>query len=93
MEHVDHPTVAEGQTQHEPTIRITLNEHQVVVPHHRMTGLAIKEFAIAQHVPIQIDFVLSEEFQDGKSKIIGDHDTVAVHNGSKFNAVAPDDNS
>ena len=93
MEHTDHPAAAGGEKHHEPTVHITVNERPVVVHHHRMTGLAIKEAAIAQHVPIQLDFVLSEELPHGKTKIVGDQDVVEIHNGAKFNAVAPDDNS
>ena len=74
------------------TVVIHVNERPVTVPH-RLTGLEIKEAAIAQGVPIQLDFVLSEELNDRRTKIIGDSDTVSVNEHSRFVAVAPDDNS
>lgn len=58
-----------------------------------MTGLEIKQAAIAQGVPIQIDFVLSEELANGRTQIVGDNETVTVNKRSKFHAVSPDDNS
>jgi hypothetical protein len=74
-------------------VRITVNERPVVVPRHRVTGLEIKEAAIAQGVPIALDFVLSEELPGGRTRIVGDKDEVTVNDHSKFLAVAPDDNS
>jgi hypothetical protein len=73
-------------------IVIHVNEHPVRVMH-RVTGLAIKQAAIDQGVPIQVDFVLSEELADRKTKIIGDSDLIEVNEHSRFVAVAPDDNS
>ena len=85
---------AEPEAEHrpQPDIHITVNGRPVTIHQHQLTGLEVKEAAIAQGVPIQIDFVLSED-RHGHSRIIGDHDVVTVHNGSKFLAVAPDDNS
>ncbi|MGZ3747131.1 MAG: multiubiquitin domain-containing protein [Pseudobdellovibrionaceae bacterium] len=76
---------------HEFTILV--NERPVTVTIHQMTGLEIKNTAIAQHVSIQVDFVLSEELGDHKSRIVGDIDRVSIHRHSRFIAVAPDDNS
>jgi hypothetical protein len=89
-QHIEAP---EADLHVRPDIHITVNELAVTVHRHQLTGLAIKEAAIAQHVPIQVDFVLSEEFPNRKPKIVGDHDVVTVHNRSKFHAVSPDDNS
>jgi len=47
-----------------PEFEILINEHEVVVHDHRITGLEIKRTAIAQNVPIQLDFVLSAGFGD-----------------------------
>ncbi len=84
-------------TQHEDkkqhVVEITINGKTVRVEGPKSTGLAIKEAAIAQGVSIQLDFVLSEEIGDRRTKVIGDNDEVTVHPGSKFIAVAPDDNS
>lgn len=71
---------------------IHVNELPVRTPE-RVTGLEIKDAAIDQGVPIQEDFVLSEELSDRKTKIVGDQDVVHVNEHSRFVAVAPDDNS
>lgn len=71
---------------------IHVNELPVRTPQ-RVTGLEIKQAAISQGVPIQADFVLSEELSDHKTKIVGDQDVVHVNEHSRFVAVAPDDNS
>lgn len=84
-------------TQHEDKkehlVEITVNGKTVRVEGPKATGLAIKEAAIAQGVSIQLDFVLSEEIGDRRTKVIGDKDEITVHPHSKFIAVAPDDNS
>ena len=74
-------------------VEVTVNEHPVVVQGPRATGLAIKEAAIAQGLPIKTDFVLSEELEHGRTRIVGDSDVVTVTKHSRFDAVAPDDNS
>lgn len=74
-------------------IRIEVNGKVVVVPEKEMTGADIKEAAIAQGVHIQPTFVLQLEQPNGTSKVIGDADTVRVHNHMSFTAIAPDDNS
>lgn len=75
------------------TIEITVNNQAVQVEDKRLTGLQIKEAAIAQGVPIQVDFLLSEHRPNGDVHIVGDEDEVKVHKHSKFTAVAGDDNS
>lgn len=74
-------------------LEITVNNRPVQVQDKRLTGLEIKEAAIAQGVPIQIDFVLSEHLERGGTRIVGDTDEVKVNKRSKFTAVAGDDNS
>jgi hypothetical protein len=64
----------------------------VVLPRRIMTGLQIKAAAIEQGVKIKEDFVLSV-VRKGKWDIVGDRDEVRIHEGQKFAAVAPDDNS
>jgi hypothetical protein len=78
---------------HTHSIEITVNGREVTVQGPRTTGLEIKRAAIARGVNIQLDFVLSEEIGDRRTRVIGDGDVVAVHPRSKFIAVAPDDNS
>lgn len=74
------------------SVAITVNGTKVDVPR-RVTGAEIKQAAIAAGVPIQPDFVLSVELGGGRTKIIQNDETVQVHEGERFVAVAPDDNS
>jgi len=75
------------------TVTVTVNEQPVTLPSHRDTGLEIKEEAIRQHVPIQLDFVLSEELPNHKTRIVGDDDIVEVNKRTQFLAIPNDDNS
>lgn len=74
-------------------VTITVNERPVRIEGPRVTGLQIKEAAIAQGVPIQLSFQLSEELPGRRTRIVGDADVVTVTNKSLFTAVADDDNS
>jgi len=76
------------------TVTVTVNEKPVTLPKHRVTGLEIKQTAIAQGVEIQLDFILVEEAHDGhEAKVIGDDDVIEVNKHSKFTANDGDDNS
>jgi hypothetical protein len=77
----------------EQKIAILVNEREVVMVGHQQTGLQIKQAAISQGVPIQIDFVLSIEHGDHQTKIVADSDHVAINKNSRFVAIADDDNS
>ena len=83
------------QPQPPPTheVEISVNGNAVRVDGPKSTGLLIKKAAIAQGVSIKLDFVLSQEIGDRKTKVIGDNDEVTVHPHARFIAVAPDDNS
>lgn len=74
-------------------IPILVNEQRVEVLGPRTTGLAIKEAAIEQALPVDVGFQLIEELPHGRTRVVGDHDPVTVHKGSRFLALAPDDNS
>lgn len=74
-------------------VSVLVNENPVSVVGPRIEGRMIKQAAIDQGVKIRIDFILSEEQNDRKFKIIGDADVVTVNKNSRFHAVAPDDNS
>ncbi len=74
-------------------VQITVNKKPVVINGPRVTGLQIKEAAIAQGVNIQLSFQLTEELGNRQRRVVGDSDVVTVHKGSKFFAVAGDDNS
>lgn len=78
---------------HDKTIVVFVNEKPVTVEKERMTGLAIKQAAIAQGVQIQLDFVLSIERGGGRTELIGDGDTIKVKKGDRFLAIPNDDNS
>ncbi len=77
----------------EHEVVITVNDKPVTVLGPRTTGLAIKQAAIAQGVPIQLDFVLSEELPNGRTRVVRDNDPVTVSKKSRFVAIPNDDNS
>lgn len=80
-------------TAHLHLIGISVNGHPVSVNGPRITGLEIKQAAIAHGVSIQLDFVLSEELPNGRSRVVGDNDTITVNKHSRFLAIPNDDNS
>jgi len=86
-------TVEQAAKNHGRTIEIIVNNRRVQVEDKRLTGLEIKEAAIAQGVLIQLDFILSEHRGQGGTRVVGDTDEVKVHKHAKFTAVAGDDNS
>ena len=74
-------------------IEVTVNERPVVLLGPKHKGLEIKQAAIAQGVPIQLDFVLSIERGPGHTQIVNDDDEVTVTKNSRFVAISDDDNS
>ena len=83
------------QPQH-PThqaVTVQVNERLVRLPARMVTGLEVKEQAIAQGVPIQLDFILVEELEGGRTTTIGDPDPVHVSDRTRFLANDGDDNS
>ena len=72
---------------------ISVNRKPVSVDEPIVTGLQIKEAAIAQGVVIGLDFQLAVVDADGKHRIIGDADKVDVRDDKTFFATAGDDNS
>jgi hypothetical protein len=73
-------------------VRVTVNRQPVDLRGREVTGLVVKEAAIAQGVEIKLGFQLSVKHND-RYLVIGDTDTITVHEGEEFLAVAPDDNS
>jgi hypothetical protein len=73
--------------------RVTVNGQFVVLTSRKVTGLQVKEAAIAAGVPIQLDFVLSEVRPSGEQKIIPDDREITVKSGDEFWAIPGDDNS
>lgn len=86
-------SVDKGPRPDRPEVKIEVNNQPITVQGPRLTAFEIKQAAIAQGVQIQPDFVLSELLSKGKSRIVGDDDTVTVKRNSKFRAIANDDNS
>ncbi len=78
---------------HDKPVSIFVNEKLIVVENKKQTGLTIKQAAITQGVPIQLDFVLSIERGDGKTELIGDDQKITVHEADRFLAIPNDDNS
>ena len=86
-------SVPAEKIEHEHLVDITVNKKTVRIRGPKATGLQIKEATIAQGVQIELSFQLTEKLGDHKTKIVGDTDTVTVHEGAVFVAVADDDNS
>lgn len=78
---------------HVHEIRVTVNGQFVALTNREVTGLQVKEAAIAAGVPIQLDFVLSEVRPSGEQKIIPDDREITVKSGDEFWAIPGDDNS
>lgn len=90
----DHGNPGRGGGNDKPKqVTVEVNGNPVVLDAKVMTGLEIKQAAIAQQVQIQPDFVLQLERPNGEYDPIGDNEEVHVHKGMNFNAIAPDDNS
>ena len=76
------------------TVTVIFNEkYRVKVQGAKQTGHSLKEAAINEGVPIQLDFVLSIELGGGKTEIIGNDQTIVVKDGDRFLAIPDDDNS
>lgn len=75
-------------------IEVLVNDkYKVILLGANQTGLSVKQAAIAQHVPIQLDFILSIELGGGKTEIIGNDQPIKVKKGDRFLAIPDDDNS
>lgn len=72
---------------------ISVNHKPVRIVGHEHTGLEIKQAAIDSGVRIQLDFVLSEELKDGRSRIVGDAQRIRVEPDACFEAIPNDDHS
>jgi Multiubiquitin len=85
--------VIEQQSDRPKPVTVTVNNRPIVFQDHKATGQEIKETAIQQGVTIGLDFALFEVKGGGNLKPIADDETVILHEGEAFRAVAPDDNS
>ena len=86
-------SIAAEEVQPHHIVDIVVNKQPVRIEGPKATGLEIKEAAIAQGVKIELSFQLTEQLGDHKTKIIDNTDTVTLHEGAVFVAVADDDNS
>jgi hypothetical protein len=73
-------------------ITVSVNGQPVVLPDREVTGLEVKQAAVAQGLPIGLEFQLSVK-RGNRYQVVDDTDTIKVHQGQEFLAVAPDDNS
>lgn len=71
---------------------ITVNDTAVTVPDNRVTGLQIKESAIAAGVPITPAFVLFQITNKGR-ELVRDDQVAKVNKNSVFEAITDDINS
>ena len=72
---------------------VTVNTRPVPLPDRSVTGLQIKQAAIAAGLPIDVGFVLLIDEHDGRDRVVGDDEAIKVNKNSTFTAIAPDDNS
>jgi hypothetical protein len=93
-EHVTH-SVEPADTEERAVahrIPVKINNEEVELPDREMTGLEIKQEAVDQGVGIDLGFQLSVK-RGHRYQVVADTDTIRVHRGEEFLAVAPDDNS
>jgi len=89
----DSTDVVEAAAAHAPrSITVTVNSQPVTLPDREVTGLEVKQAAIAQGVAIGLDFQLSVK-HGNRYQVVDDTDPIKVHQGQEFLAVASDDNS
>jgi hypothetical protein len=74
-------------------VTVQFNGNPLVLNEKVMTGLEIKQAAIAQQQPVQVDFVLQLQRPNGEYDPISDSETVHIRKGLEFTCIAPDDNS
>jgi len=70
------------------TITVEVNGQRVHFERAGATGHQIKDAAIGQGVPIQLDFALLKELPNGESKHVGDHEEEHLHDHMRFIAKA-----
>jgi hypothetical protein len=88
----DHVTASHEPHEHFEA-KVTVNGKSVVLHKRELTGLEIKEAAIAQNVKIELDFILQEELPNGHNRIVGDGDLIRARDHDRFTAIPNDDNS
>jgi hypothetical protein len=75
-------------------VTVKVNRQPVLLEDHRVTGLEVKQAAIAQGVQIEDDFLLTLEAHGGHpARIIRNDETITVTKHSEFTANDGDDDS
>ncbi len=72
---------------------VRVNRKEVRLDRQRLDGEQIKQAAIDQHVDIDQGFQLFQELAEGRERQIADHEEIHVHEGDRFTAISPTDNS
>lgn len=80
-------------SENQARVDIKINRKRVAIDGDDADGAQVKAAAIHQGVEIKSDFILSMKAKDGKWDIIGDRDTLDLHDGDEFRAVAPEEHS
>ena len=76
------------------TVTVTVNRKPVTLEKHRVTGMEIKEAAIAQGIEIELDFLLTLEASEGHpARVIADDEEITITKHSVFRANDGDDDS
>jgi hypothetical protein len=83
----------EVHEEHDHVVSILVNDQPVHVDGPKVTGLQIKEAAIRAGLQIDLGFQVIEELPHNRTRVVGDDEIVQVRDGSRFLALAPDDNS
>jgi hypothetical protein len=82
-----------AEEKHHP-VTVTVNTKAVELPARHVTGLEIKEAAIAQGVEIKLDFELTWEAHDGEpDQNVTDAQKITVNKHSVFSAVDNEEDS
>ncbi len=87
-------TTVEPELHPAKPVVVHVNTKPVELPSHKVTGLEIKQAAIAQGVEIQLDFLLTEEAHgEHPARTIADDKKIEVSKKSEFTANSEDDDS
>lgn len=80
---------------HKPpkTIEIKVNGKPVTVPDKEVTGLQIKQAAMAQGLNIQLDFLVFHDLSNGQQVAVKDDELIKVHHHERFDVLCNDDHS
>jgi len=92
----DHSKVAQSAADHgnHGTVDVKVNGTKVTLGQHRVTGLDIKDAAVAQRVPhVTVEFTLMRVNKDDSLTTIPNGELITVTKKSEFKMVAADDNS